>query len=1109
MKKFPNNLHNLFRKSTINSVEIIKEFQPDYEKESLDFSNMFQDCIQLTSIDFSRFNFCIVGKFNHMFKGCKNLEFFTLPKNISVNCDSIENADFTEMFSDCSSLTSIDLSDISFNGINNIEGLFFKCESIESIKLKGTLTFQELPQSIYLSFIQLYINPQEIHIDIFPTKNVLKNLNLFELNMNLSFIDLNNLNSLEECLYNQYYQNIKKCSKYMGFHYCGDCYNDNPEYYCTKIIDGKEFKFYYLEGQENKIYKERECYWSDNFNNFLSYKFVNNGENEISYFTLNYESCELYLSGTSKCLKCNYDNGYYKIENVNFICSNETPAENYVLADNANEWRKCNPRCRRCSKESNFEINHQCLNCSEFHYPFKKKYEDYQNGKISGFNCYTDDEFKYKYLNYFKNSDNQFEKCDISCRECSEKKKCINCNYNYYSIFENENGTCFHEPLENYGLISINSKIFFKQCFHLCKFCNLITQSFLFQQCTKCKLNYTLDIYSLNQSFCIPEDISNSSFIKEKTKWYIENIDIDDIKEIENNYEILNDEKYSNITFKIVKDCPDDKPYIIYSIRQCVSSCNSSNAIEKGIFMRKKLYLYNDICYDECPYGSIKDDINDTCIEINQYTSINTSLNANLFKENNDKYILKYLSEYANNSVDIIRAHDFSNFFYNQTTNYSYRLELKLPIFNFSECIEKIKYHYNLYNYNIFFEIIEYNDQTNKNGKYNKNSNLINSTEYKFFLENGTISHYSICQGINITIEKRVEMNKVDINEIKEIQSKYNVSIFDNNNEQFNDYCIPFSIGNKDMTLYDRKLLINKYKPPCDEGCNFLSFNYSTNYSTCICPIKIYDEKKIMDKIIEEINENDNIKLLKNSNLKYFKCYKAIVKINIGSLNWLIIISLICLISHIIISISLLKNQCNRLKFKHNKVKENKDVQREYIFCKEINFIVEKKYEKIEKNSNNKNIINESLSIQKDRNLIDNIINKESDKSLEIKSENNNSNNSIIKYKIKKALHDNSEKVNSLETFKMPNNNKKKRAKKEKKLEESQIRIKNNEKENSSKKKKLKFSLIFKDYYFKYALNFIKENNANQSKTSINRILIPIYLHSFLFINAIFFQINL
>ena len=123
-----------------------------------------------------------------------------------------------------------------------------------------------------------------------------------------------------------------------------------------------------------------------------------------------------------------------------------------------------------------------------------------------------------------------------------------------------------------------------------------------------------------------------------------------------------------------------------------MSSCNSSNLIEKGIFMTKKLYLYNNICYDECPYGSIKNDIDNTCLEINKHISINASLNANIFKEIINSSILNYLSEYANNSVDIKRGYDFSNYFYNQGVNDSFKLELQLPIFDFFvNALKKLK----------------------------------------------------------------------------------------------------------------------------------------------------------------------------------------------------------------------------------------------------------------------------------------------------------------------------------------------------------------------------------------------------------------------------------
>jgi hypothetical protein len=103
--------------------------------------------------------------------------------------------------------------------------------------------------------------------------------------------------------------------------------------------------------------------------------------------------------------------------------------------------------------------------------------------------------------------------------------------------------------------------------------------------------------------------------------------------------------------------------------------------------MIKKLYLYNDICYDKCPYGSEEDYNELICKEINHHTTVNDSISINKYIENNNINIMHYLSEYSNNSVGITRIDDFSNYFYNQSINDSYKLKLEMPIFNFTECI--------------------------------------------------------------------------------------------------------------------------------------------------------------------------------------------------------------------------------------------------------------------------------------------------------------------------------------------------------------------------------------------------------------------------------------
>ena len=592
--------------------------------------------------------------------------------------------------------------------------------------------------------------------------------------------------------------------------------------------------------------------------------------------------------------------GYYKIEGQESKCSKLPPDENYVFDPISNQWRKCDERCKKCYKQTSSNLDHQCLLCNDNYYPYKTDYDNFKNpiSKITGFNCYTLSEVKNNNINYYLSSNNFFEKCDFSCLECeSESNFCKVCNSNYYNILGFKNGTCFKDPLEGYGLINIEGEIFLKKCFHLCKYCTQITQSFFYPQCKECyEDNFTLDLFSYQESFCIPKDKSNSSFIAKQTKWYIDNFEGIEQFNIENeniiiDFErLLNNMKYNNIAYKIVDKCPENKPYIIYSIRQCVNSCNNTNLIEHGIFMTKKLYFYNNICYDKCPYGSIEDDKDMKCIEINQYTKINNSISINSFLENNNENILNYLSKYANNSVSITRNNDFSNYFYNKNTNDSFKMSLNMPIFNFSECINLLKINFALNDEtDIFIGIMEYYIQTDKNGKYAKNRSPVNSTTYQFFTNNGTILDHSICfdKKINVTVQKMVDINKLNeyIDIIKEINDNYNLSSLYNNGTEFNDKCIPLSLSGKDLTVYDRQLLVSKIIKPCDDNCEYIDFNFTSNYSTCTCPIDLPNNKKFIDNQIKDalketdIGQNFDL-LLENANWKYIKCSNNFFKLN-------------------------------------------------------------------------------------------------------------------------------------------------------------------------------------------------------------------------------------
>ena len=195
-------------------------------------------------------------------------------------------------------------------------------------------------------------------------------------------------------------------------------------------------------------------------------------------------------------------------------------------------------------------------------------------------------------------------------------------------------------------------------------------------------------------------------------------------------------------------------------------------------------------------------------------------------------------------------------------------MEIQMPIVNFTECLEKMKREYllnnNTNNIDIFIGILEYNDHI---------INYINSTKYQFFTNDGTILNQSICIGLFITVEKKVDVNYFNVTEFNK---KYNISIYENF-DKLNNECTPLSINNKDLSPFIRKLLIKKNKKLCDDDCHFHSFDMKTSYSTCICPIKYEnDDKDIKEKIIEELKDSEIFRQIHElsitSNYKYLKC---------------------------------------------------------------------------------------------------------------------------------------------------------------------------------------------------------------------------------------------
>jgi len=877
------------------------------------FFHTFDNCTKLKSIDLTNISFLNVKDIGFMFTNCSDILEIKFDKNEQVT--SINNMNGT--FANCTSITSIDLGHIYINDDVILDNLFFNCPSLKEINIFNIDTTKSSSTNNFLNNDNLekcsYFNLDNIHSDkslVFKacsqsiffhkcgpcinTNNLDEycTININNINLNFYYFksELNLPISERQCLWTNNYENFEKyvfinnskinSNSYFDTYcenYCEIC-SDN-EYGCTKCknnlypIDIEYTQ--YTSGEKSYFY----CYNSKIMNFYF--------DEENKLLRKCSEKCSECSKGVDICSDCNKEKLYFHVEDSMNDCWKEPPTSNYCL-DSSGQiiiWRKCNERCSRCSKQVKSELDHQCLGCANNYYPYAIDIENFENFNLSGFNCWSESEVKSKYPNYFLNSNNQFEQCDSSCAQCeTNKDNCLECQMNYYYINGHKNGTCFLYPLRQYALINVDGESVFSSCFHLCEHCNQISKSFLYQQCSKCdEIDFTLDEYSYNKSYCIPKDKSDSYLIKYQTKWYIKNFTGIENLIIENrnmkiDYQrLLNDEIYHNLEYEIVEECPEDKPYVIYSTRQCVSSCYSNNLVEFGIFMTKRLYLYNSICYDKCPYGSIEDNETSSCIEIYKYLvnqSITIDYFINLISYENR---LEYLGDgYARDTTQIYNSSDFRNYLTNETYDSNFdeeeiikkKKEMKMPIYNFTECISKLKEHYSLNETeHIFSEIIEYNDEMNRNGKKNPNVN-INSTSFRFFLNNGSNIDHSVCEGMNIIVMKVVNNFYSIYILAEEIKNKTGIDIF-SDDFGINNNCAP-KVGDLD-------LLIQK---PCDKGCSFVSFDTETNYSTCKCKISNDEDIDIISGAKDQIDKSESfdtlLELLEESNLKQIFCYHSI-----------------------------------------------------------------------------------------------------------------------------------------------------------------------------------------------------------------------------------------
>ena len=129
---------------------------------NLPLNLIFENCINLYSVDFSELSQVLSSVGENMFNGCINLKY--------VNFNNVKIYEITSyMFGGCKSLTSIDLSNMDFSNVRYLGFMFADCVSLQIINLKNAKFF--LAEQINSMFLNCY-SLKELDFSSFMPKNI-------------------------------------------------------------------------------------------------------------------------------------------------------------------------------------------------------------------------------------------------------------------------------------------------------------------------------------------------------------------------------------------------------------------------------------------------------------------------------------------------------------------------------------------------------------------------------------------------------------------------------------------------------------------------------------------------------------------------------------------------------------------------------------------------------------------------------------------------------------------------------------------------------------------------------------------------------------------------
>ncbi len=177
------------------SLETISNLNILNTSKVTSMSYMFSGCSNLTELDLSNFNTSKVTDMNWMFRACNNLTTLDVSTFNTGNVTTMYS-----MFSGCSSLTTLDLSNFDTSNVTNMGYMFGSCINLKIIKLENFNTHNVVTMS---SMFSGCINLEIVNVSNFDTSKVTSLSGIFNRCNKLKVLDVSNFDT-SNCT-NMYY----------------------------------------------------------------------------------------------------------------------------------------------------------------------------------------------------------------------------------------------------------------------------------------------------------------------------------------------------------------------------------------------------------------------------------------------------------------------------------------------------------------------------------------------------------------------------------------------------------------------------------------------------------------------------------------------------------------------------------------------------------------------------------------------------------------------------------------------------------------------------------------------------------------------------------------